>query len=207
MISLAGGLPETKTFPPELYAKLMSKVARIDDARCSTGRPRGWPARCVHRAGDGRERHVGGPRRGAGHHRRPTGDRPDVQGLHRPGRHDRGGGAHVSGRSPDVRRLPGEGRADRDGRRRHADRRVGGHARPPASRRAQPEVHLHDPKLPEPGRRDDVAGTPTAPGGGGARARDPGVGGQPLRPAALRGRAAANAALARRGGGQTRRRL
>ncbi|HEY5193506.1 MAG TPA: PLP-dependent aminotransferase family protein [Solirubrobacteraceae bacterium] len=33
VISLAGGLPETKTFPPELYAKLMSKVAAESTAR------------------------------------------------------------------------------------------------------------------------------------------------------------------------------
>jgi 2-aminoadipate transaminase len=33
VISLAGGLPETRTFPPELYAKLMSKVAADSTAR------------------------------------------------------------------------------------------------------------------------------------------------------------------------------
>jgi 2-aminoadipate transaminase len=33
VISLAGGLPETKTFPPELYAKLMAKVAAESTAR------------------------------------------------------------------------------------------------------------------------------------------------------------------------------
>ena len=33
VISLAGGLPETKTFPPELYAKLMSQVAAQSTAR------------------------------------------------------------------------------------------------------------------------------------------------------------------------------
>jgi len=33
VISLAGGLPETRTFPPELYAKLMSKVATESTAR------------------------------------------------------------------------------------------------------------------------------------------------------------------------------
>jgi 2-aminoadipate transaminase len=33
VISLAGGLPETKTFPSELYAKLMSKVAAESTAR------------------------------------------------------------------------------------------------------------------------------------------------------------------------------
>jgi 2-aminoadipate transaminase len=33
VISLAGGLPETRTFPPELYAKLMNKVAAESTAR------------------------------------------------------------------------------------------------------------------------------------------------------------------------------
>ncbi|HEX4838709.1 MAG TPA: PLP-dependent aminotransferase family protein [Solirubrobacteraceae bacterium] len=33
VISLAGGLPETRTFPPELYAKLMAKVAAESTAR------------------------------------------------------------------------------------------------------------------------------------------------------------------------------
>jgi 2-aminoadipate transaminase len=33
VISLAGGLPDTSTFPPELYAKLMSKVAAESTAR------------------------------------------------------------------------------------------------------------------------------------------------------------------------------
>ena len=33
VISLAGGLPDTSTFPPELYAKLMSKVAATSTAR------------------------------------------------------------------------------------------------------------------------------------------------------------------------------
>src|SRR5487761_1362214 len=33
VISLAGGLPDTSTFAPELYAKLMSKVAAESTAR------------------------------------------------------------------------------------------------------------------------------------------------------------------------------
>src|SRR5580658_11163337 len=33
VISLAGGLPDTSTFPPELYAKLMSHVAVEGTAR------------------------------------------------------------------------------------------------------------------------------------------------------------------------------
>src|SRR6185312_1462179 len=63
---------------------------------------------------------------------------------------------------------------------------------------APPEVHLHDPNLPEPGRRDDVAAAPPAPRAGRPRARAARPGGQPVRPAALRGRGAADAALAGR---------
>ncbi|MHB8491447.1 MAG: aminotransferase-like domain-containing protein [Solirubrobacteraceae bacterium] len=33
VISLAGGLPDTSTFPPELYAKLMAQIAATDTAR------------------------------------------------------------------------------------------------------------------------------------------------------------------------------
>src|SRR6059058_3864520 len=35
VISLAGGLPDTTTFEPELYAKLMSHVGRIHRARAA----------------------------------------------------------------------------------------------------------------------------------------------------------------------------
>ena len=61
-------------------------------------------------------------------------------------------------------------------------------------RRPPAEVHLHGSELPEPRRRDDVAGPPEAAGRGRARARAAGARGQPLRPAALRGRPAAHAA-------------
>ena len=66
------------------------------------------------------------------------------------------------GAVPAFSRLPGRRRADRDGRRRHADRRARGDARPPRGRGPAAEVHLHDPELPEPGRRDDVAAAPPA---------------------------------------------
>ena len=46
--------------------------------------------------------------------------------------------------------------------RRHADRRARGDARAAARRGPAPEVHLHDPELPEPRRRDDAAGAPPA---------------------------------------------
>ena len=54
------------------------------------------------------------------------------------------------------------------------------------------------PDLPEPGRRDAVGAAPQAAGRDRARARAAGARGQPVRPAALRGRAAAAAVRARR---------
>ena len=60
------------------------------------------------------------------------------------------------------------------------------------------EVHLHDPVVPEPGRRDDVARAPAPAGRDRAPARAARARGQPVRDAALRGRAAADAVLARR---------
>ena len=45
---------------------------------------------------------------------------------------------------------------------RHADRRARGDAGQAARRGPAAEVHLHDPELPEPGRRDDAARPPQA---------------------------------------------
>ena len=76
-----------------------------------------------------------------------------------------------------------------------------------AARGPAAEVHLHDPQLPESRRRDDVAAPPPPAGRGRPRARAADPRGQPLRPAPLRGRAAADAVLARRRGGRARRGL
>ena len=70
----------------------------------------------------------------------------------------------LPGRRADLLRLRGRRRADRDGPRRHARRPARGDARPPRGRGAAPEVHLHRPHLPEPGRSDDVAAAPRAAG-------------------------------------------
>ena len=67
-----------------------------------------------------------------------------------------------------------------------------------AARGQAAQAALHDPELPEPGRRDHVAGAPRAPGRPRARARAADRGGQPLRPDPLRGRPAAHALGARR---------
>ena len=106
-----------------------------------------------------------------------------------PGDVDRRRGADVPGRRPVVPRLPGRRRADRDGRRRHADRRARGDARPARAPRAGAPKFIYtvptfqNPagvtmSLPRRRRLVEVA----------ARARAARARGQPVRAAALRGR-------------------
>ena len=80
---------------------------------------------------------------------------------------------------------------------RHADRRAEGRARAARPRGPRAEVHLHGAVVPEPGRRDAVARAPARAGPARPRARAARARGQPVRAAALRGRAAADAVLAR----------
>ena len=129
VISLAGGLPDTSTFAPELYAKLMSQVAAESTARALQYGPTEGMAVTVDcivevMAAEGT---VDRPGERDRHDRRPAGDRPRLQGADRPGRRDRRRGADLPGGGADVRRLSGRRRADRDGRRRDADRRAGEH--------------------------------------------------------------------------------
>ena len=145
----------------------------------------------LRRAGDGRRGHGGRDRGPAHHHRRPAGDRPRLQDADRPRRRGDRRGADLPRRGARLRLLPGRRGADRDGRARHADRRAGGRARAARPRGPRPEVHLHGAVVPEPGRRDAVARAPARAGPARARARAAGAGGQPVRAAALRGRAAA----------------
>ncbi|CAA9467272.1 MAG: Aspartate aminotransferase (AspB-14), partial [uncultured Solirubrobacteraceae bacterium] len=155
------------------------------------GGDRGHPRR--DRAGHGGRGHGGGPRGRPGHHGRPAGHRPRLQDAHRPGRRHRRRGADLSRRRPRLRGLPGRRGAGGDGRRRDAGRRPGGDPGPPGAGGPHAEVRLHHPELPEPGRGDHVPPAPAAPGGGGPRARAARPRGQPVRPAALRGRAAPDA--------------
>ena len=136
----------------------------------------------------------------ARHDRRPAGDRPRLQDADRPRRRDRRRGADLPRRRADVLRLPGRRRADRDGRRRHA--------RSTCSRRRSTGSSARA------GRRSSSTRCPTfqnpagvtmsldAPRGGSSqhrrRARAARARGQPVRAAALRGRAAADALRARR---------
>ena len=64
VISLAGGLPDTTTFAPELYAKLMAQVAAESTARALQYGPTEGMAATVelHRRGDGRRGHARRPR-------------------------------------------------------------------------------------------------------------------------------------------------
>ena len=200
VISLAGGLPDTSTFPAETFAALIATDrARVVRGGAAVRADRG-PRRdqAVHRRGDG----------GRGHARRPddmivtTGGQQVIdlvtQDADRPRRRGDRRGADLPGRGAGLLVLPGRRRADRDGRRRHARRPARGDARRGSSARAAAEVHLHGPDLPEPGRRDDVARAPRGWSRSRTRARAARARGQPVRPAALRGRAAAPAVRARR---------
>ena len=98
-------------------------------------------------------------RRPARHDRRPAGDRPRLQDADRPRRRDHRRGADLSGRGAGVRaptrptscrsRWTTTACASTSWRR--TLERLDAEGR-------TPEVHLHGPVLPEPGRRDDVAG-------------------------------------------------
>ena len=142
----------------------------------------------LHRRGDARRGDGGRRGRAARHHRRPAGDRPGLQDAARPRRRRRLRSAHLPGRRPDVLRLPGRGRPGDDGPRRDAHRRARSHARRARALRPAPEVHLHGPELPQPGRRDAVARAPPRARPDRLRARAARARGQPVRPAPLRGR-------------------
>ena len=190
VISLAGGLPDTGTFPPELYARLMSKVAAESTARAlQYGPTEGMSATadCIVEvmAAEGTDVDPSEVIVTTGGQQvidlvcKTLIDPGDVIVAEAP---------TYPGAVPDFQRLPGRRRADRDRRRRNADRRAREHPRPAGGRGQAAEVHLHDPQLPEPGRRDHVAAPPAAADRGGARARAAGARGQSLRAAPLRGR-------------------
>ena len=108
-------------------------------------------------------------------------------------------GAHLSGRRAGLLLVRGRDPPDPDGRRtacgstssRRSMDRLDAEGR-------KPEVHLLGAELPEPGRRDAVAGAPAALGGARAQPRGPRGRGQPIRAAPLRGRSAAAPVPARR---------
>ena len=57
VITLAGGLPDTSTFPPESYAKIQARVAAEATAKAlQYGPTEGTARQAVHRRGHGRPR-------------------------------------------------------------------------------------------------------------------------------------------------------
>ena len=78
VISLAGGLPDTSTFPPETFGAIMDRIARgVLRERASVradGGLRGDEE--LHHRGDGGRGHAGRRRRHDRHDRRAAGDRP-----------------------------------------------------------------------------------------------------------------------------------
>ena len=123
VISLAGGLPDTSTFPPDSYASLMKTVAAESCARAlQYGPTEGLSAvKALYRPGDG----------GRGDVRHPdevlvtTGGQQVIdlvcKTLLDPGDVVVTEGPDLSGRRADVLRLPGRCRPGDDGPRRDAD--------------------------------------------------------------------------------------
>src|SRR5918998_267228 len=135
VISLAGGLPDTSTFPPDSYAAIMRRVASESCARAlQYGPTEGMQAvkACIAEvmAEEG------------------TAVDPDDVLVTTGGQQvidlmcktliDR---ADVPGRDPRVHLVPGRRRAGGHGRRRDADRRAGRDARPPRAGGPAAEVH------------------------------------------------------------------
>ena len=113
VISLAGGLPDTSTFPAE-------ELRRADDPDRAGVGGGGAPVRAdrglrrdgrLHRRGDGCRGDAARPRRRDRHHRRPAGDRPGLQDAGRPRRRGRLRGADLPRRGAGLLQLPGRRRS------------------------------------------------------------------------------------------------
>ena len=154
-------------------------------------------ARAHHRA-HGRDRRPRSGRRHRRHRRRAAGARPAREDVPRPRRHRDHRGSDLRRRAAGVLGVPARHPVHPDGRRRDAGGPARGRAQ--AARAAGRQVHLHDPELPEPRRRDAVRRAAQAAARAGPRVRHPGGRGRPLRAAAVRGRAHEAAARARRRG-------
>ena len=81
VISLAGGFPDTSTFPPERFAAQMTRIAQeIEREALQYGPTEGFAeTRAVIREVMARRGHAPRPRRHRRHHRRPAGDRPGLR--------------------------------------------------------------------------------------------------------------------------------
>src|SRR6202453_2815583 len=198
VISLAGGLPDTSTFAPELYAKLMAQVAAESTARAlQYGPTEGMAAtvRCIVEvmAAEGTlvdpsEVIV------------TTGGQQVIdlvcKALIDPGDVIVAEAPTYPGAVPTFSAYQAQVEQieiDSEGMpidalestldRLHSEAR-------------RPKFIYTIPNFQDPGGRHDVARATSSSGGGGARARAARARGQPLRPAALRGRGAAHAVLA-----------
>ena len=136
--------------------------------RLRPGRSRA--ARADHR-GDAARGHRGAPRRRGGHRRLPAGRRPGHPGLLRPRRRGDLRGPVVRRGAGRLQGLPVRRRARRDGRRRAGARGAAPGDRGDPGGGQEDQVPLHDPELPQPGRRDPLGsrGGPRSSTSAGAR--------------------------------------
>ena len=201
VISLAGGLPDTSTFPPESFAAQMTRIAQKSAAEAlQYGPTEGFEETkdCIVEvmAAEGM-----------------LPDPDDIivttggqQAIDLVCKTLVDPGDVVICEAPDLPRArcrssaatrptSSRSRCDDDGMRIDL---LGAAARRAARRGPAAEVHLHGADLPEPGRGDTLARAAAAAGRAGAAARAAGGRGQPLRAAPLRRRGAAAALPARR---------
>ena len=200
VISLAGGLPDTSTFPPATFAADMTRIAQTSAAEAlQYGPTEGFDETvdCIVQV-------MGAEGMLPDHDDVivTTGGQQAIdlvsQGPARPRRRRHLRGALLSGRDPGLLQLRGRRHPGRVRRGRDADRGARSGSRAARRRGAAAEIHLLGAELPEPRRGDDVAAAPAAAGRARPRPGDARRRGQPLRPAPLRRRAAAAALPARR---------
>ena len=201
VVSLAGGMPYVQALPLDVLAD----TAAAPDPRARRAGPavrlrpgRRHAARADPR-GDRRGGRLRAPRRHRRHHRLAAGPRPGHPDLLRPGRRRARRGPVVRRRARRLPRLPVRRRARRDGRRGPGAR---GALPRPSPRRAPPasgsssstrsRTSTTPPASPR-ARRGAPRSSPSRSRAGIADPR-----GRPLRPARLRGRAAARDARRRR---------
>ena len=208
VISLAGGLPDTSTFAPELYAKLMAQVAAESTARALQYGPTEGMAATVGCIVEVMARE--GTRVDPADVIVTTGGQQVIdlvcKTLIDPGDVIVAEAPTYPGAVPTFSAYQAEVEQieiDADGM--PIDALESTLDRLQAEGR-RPKFIYTIPNFQNPGGVTMSLRAPPATGGGRARARAAGARGQPVRPAALRGRAAADAVLARRRGRRPRRR-
>ncbi len=200
IISLAGGLPDTSTFPPDSYASLMSTVAAESCARALQYGPTeglGLVKRCISDVMREEGMDVDsdevlvttGGQQVIDLVCKTLLDPGDVVVCEAPTYP--GAVPTFCAYEADVVQVT----MDRDGMRTDELAEMLDQLEREGRR---PEVHLHGPQLPQSGRRDPVAGASPGARADRFRARTAGARGQPVRDAPLRGHAASDPALAGR---------